>query len=125
MSDRSYWTVEEGDGDWIICIDGNAVGRMASKEIAEATAKELERIVYNEVEHRVRHILDAALLDGVSKMNENFCRDCKHRDPWRHPKVCNRFHDLVTGDQLDCIWLRMETGKCGPEGKGYEPKEVK
>lgn len=59
---------------------------------------------------------------------EKFCLDCKHHfaySPRPYGNGCGRFRDLVTGEQLVCRWLRMAGAECGPEGKGFEPKENK
>ena len=55
-----------------------------------------------------------------------FCVNCKYVVV-DTSHTCTKFTstDLVTGqtNQLYCMYLRDTNGKCGPVGRGFEPKD--
>lgn len=63
---------------------------------------------------------------------EKFCVDCKHYSKKigapDYMATCTRYAqkpNIVTGEQVlrACSIVRMADNPCGPEGRGWEPKE--
>ena len=78
------------------------------------------------VESQVKDIMEQARQDGFEP-GAKFCRDCKHHSGGEvYGHFCARFRTPVTGEPTACSRQRsIPDGRCGPEGKGFEPKENK
>lgn len=52
-----------------------------------------------------------------------YCRDCAHSDypASRGCYVCTLHRDIVTGEPLDCRWVRDAGNKCGPNAIHFKP----
>gem|GEM_PF-5444703 len=55
---------------------------------------------------------------------ERFCKDCRHVRFGGMEKCALGARDPVNGQYELCIGMRGIIGKCGPEGRRFEPRQT-